>query len=273
MRRIFYFAVVVFWAVMSFLLVQSEFGDLHSTGIPIPPEVIWRKVVLATDPSLLAMTLHGPTNRLGSFKCVPGVVETAPVAGADGESELPEGMAASITGYTLDLDGNMLFLLDHLTNHLRISLHLKTDTNLVWQMLHLQMTLRPETWTIEVDVPKESVTVRTEGSGPAEIQEYKFKDLANPQRLLRQFGGLMFPEVLALLGTRAGGGMSAALAVDLDARKDHRLKFGSQKVRCLRLKATVLGNYSAQLYVNPQSGEILRIDFPNQISFINETLL
>lgn len=269
MRRIFHFAVIGFWIVMSILLVQSEFGDLHGSGTPIPPELIWRKVLLATDPSLLAMTIHGPTNRLGSFKCVPGIVESA----ASNEAELPEGMAAAVTGYTLDFDGNLLLPMDHLTNHLRISLHVATDTNLVWQSLHLHVTLRPESWTLDVDAPKETVTVRTEGSAPTELQTYTFKDLANPQRVLRQLGGWMFPELLVGLGTKSGPASSAAFPVELDARKDHRLKFGSQKVRCLRLKATVLGGYSAQLYINPQSGEILRIDFPNQISLVNETLL
>jgi hypothetical protein len=274
MRRIFYPAVVVFWVVMTGLLIQSEFGELHTTGISVPPEVVWRKAILATDPSLLAVTFRGVTNRIGSFKCIPGVVEeVSEVSTNEPDPELPEGMSRALAGYSLDLDGSLLVHLDPMTNHLRVSLHLKTDTNLVWQMVHLQLGLRPETWTVEADAAKATVLVRTEGAGPVEERRYTFAELSNPERFLRQFGGLVLPELWMGLGRPRGPGGSGPFPVEIDARKDHRLRVGGQRVRCLRLKMTFLGRYAATLYLNPQSGEIIRFDLPNQVSFVNETLM
>ena len=274
MRRILYSGVFVFWAVMSGLLIRSEFGELHTTGIRIPPDVVWRKAVLATDPSLLAVTYHGVTNRIGSFKCVPGILEEVPdVSTNDLNADLPEGMAHALAGYSLDLDGTLLMFLDPLTNHLRISLNLRTDTNLVWQTLHLQLGLRPETWTVEADAARQTVRVRTEGGGVSEEKIYPFADLSNPDRLLRQFGGLFLPEVFTGLLGAGRPSSSAPFQVEVDARKDHRLKLGSQRLRCLRLRLSFLGRYRATLYLNPQSGEILRLDLPNQVSLVNETLM
>ncbi|HAM72798.1 MAG TPA: hypothetical protein DCM86_14245 [Verrucomicrobiales bacterium] len=274
MRRIFYSAVFLFWAVMSGLLIQSEFGELHTTGIPVPPDVIWKKAILATDPSLLAVTYHGLTNRIGSFKCIPGILEEVPdLSTNDPDADLPEGMARALAGYSLDLDGTLLLFLDPLTNHLRVSLNIKTDTNLVWQTLHLQVGLRPETWTFEADAPGQTLRVKTEGGGAVDEKTYRFAELSNPGRLLRQFGGLFMPDLFT--GMLGGGadGPGSALRIEIDSRKDHRLRMGSQRFRCFRLRFSILGRYSATLYLNPQSGEILRLDLPNQVSLVNETLM
>lgn len=271
MRRILYFCVIAFWLLMSLLLIQSEFGELHTAGVPIPPEVVWKKMIQATDPSLLAVTLHGPTNRIGSFKWVPSLVETNEPVPPDTDQSLPEGMSQGVSNYLLDFDGSLSLTLDGWTNRVRVSMRLKTDTNAVWQEFHLQVGLRPEIWTFEADAAKQTLRVRTDGSAGSDEKVYAFKDLADSRKWMRQLGGLMLPELIA--GLSQPSSSAHPLGFELEARRDHRLKFGAQRIRCFRLRASILGRYHMDLYLNPQSGEVIRVDLPNQIALMNESFL
>lgn len=274
MRRTFQLIVVLFWLVMNAMLIRSELGDPATAGVPVPPELVWRKVIQASDQSLLALTHRGQTNRIGSFRWMPTTLERGITEEEWAEGPLVEGMAAGVAGYTLDLDGNLLLPLEPGTGHVRVSMLLRVDASAAWSDLTLQLGMKPMSWTLTASAATNgpAVQIRSEGPGGVDERVFTAADLTNPERLFAGLGAGGFPGFFMGLSGLARPG-SGSPALELDARRDYRLQFGSQRIRCLRLKATWLGSYSASLYVNPVSGEILRLDLPNQISFINETFL
>ena len=260
MRRLFFCLVSLFWLGMNGLLLQSEFGSRHSDGTSIPPELIWKKLIQATDSSMLVLTWKGSPHRIGSFKWVPTTLEMAEPRQAN-DSGL-EGMAAGISGYSLDLDGNALFRSDEWTNHVRLSVHLKIDTNNAPTDLYVQIALKPEVWILEASMAEGWVKIRSEGQGEHWEKKWSTKDFSTPQHWLSELGTGFVPEMLMTLPLLRGG--EERLKLNWEARRDHRLGYGAQQVRCLQLRVTAFGNYEARLYLNPQSGEIIRLDLPNQ---------
>lgn len=262
--------ITAFWCLMSYLLLRSEFGDLHAIGTPIPPVLIWKRLLESSDQSLLALTHHGLTNRIGSFKWLPTTVETN-ISSTDSGIELPEGMTHGILGYTIDFDGNLILPDASPTNRIRLSSQIRTDAEGAWTHLHLQIALKPRIWTIEADAADSAVRVHTENAGAVEDAVYTVKDLFTSQGLLSQIG--LFGELSAMLPALMAQRNSASSLITVDARQDHRLRFGGQKIRCYRLRFTALGSYVIDVFVNPQSGEVIRMNFPNRVSLINETFL
>lgn len=271
MTRSLTIGITAFWCLMSYLLLRSEFGDLHAVGTPIPPTLIWKRLLESSDQSLLALTHHGLTNRIGSFKWLPTTVETN-LTSADNGIELPEGMTHGILGYTIDFDGNLILPDASPTNRIRLSSQIRTDAAGAWTHLHLQIALKPRIWTIEADASDTSVRVHTENAGVVDEAVYTIKDVLTSQGLLSQLG--LFGEYSAMLPALMAKHNSASSSFfTVDARQDHRLRFGGQKIRCYRLRFTALGSYIIDVFVNPQSGEVIRVNFPNRVSLINETFL
>ncbi|MBI1841414.1 MAG: hypothetical protein HYR88_11265 [Verrucomicrobia bacterium] len=266
------FAITALWIAMSWLLIRSEFGDLRSAGTSIPPDVVWRKLIESGDQSMLALTQGGATNRLGSFRWLPTALETVAASNAVDAATLPEGMAQGVSGYSLDFDGSFLLYEGDHASRVRVSSRLQTDAAGAWTHWHLQVGARPDSWTVEASAAERSVRILAEGPRGAQDLRYTFDELANPAGWISRVSGLPAAEFLMpILASLRGGRQGGFLVVD--ARKDHRLRFGRQTVRCLRLKATLLGAYSAVLYVNPQSGEIIRIDLPERVMLVNESFL
>ena len=270
MTRLASLGITAFWCVMSWLLLRSEFGDLHAVGTPVPPSLIWKRLLESSDQSLLALTHHGFTNRIGSFKWLPTTLETNLPATSNGAS-LPEGMTQGVLGYTIDFDGTLLLPNVALTNRARLSSQIQTDAVGNWTHLHLQISMKPMVWTIEADAVSHSIQVRTEGAGAPEESTYTLKDLTNPQGLLTRLG--LFPSLPWLRPGLLSDKTSLSTLIQVDARQDHRLRFGGQRIRCFRLRFTMLGSYTADLYVNPQSGEVIRIDLPDRLTLVNESFL
>ena len=266
------FAITAVWILMSWLLIRSEFGTAHSDGTEVAPEFIWRKLIESGDHSMLALTSGTAPNRLGSFRWLPTALEIVATSNSVPNSALPEGMAQGISGYSLDFDGSFLLHEGEHNSRVRVSSQLKTDIQGAWTHFHLQLGIRPDSWTIEASAEEKKVHLHIDGSQGSQDRVYSFEELANPSTWISSVSGLPATELLLpVLASLRGRSSTGWLAVD--AWRDHRLRMGQQTVRCLRLKATVLGTYSATLYVNPQSGEVMRIELPERIALINESFL
>ncbi|MBM3846589.1 MAG: hypothetical protein FJ405_09930 [Verrucomicrobia bacterium] len=268
MRKAGLVLITVFWLGMMGALVRSEFTSRHSDGIPIPAHLIWERILQASDPSVLVLTLAGSNKRMGSFKWVPTIIEQQP---APQDNRDIEGMVAGITGYSLDLDGNALLQTDFWTNHIRISGRLNIDTNQAWTDFFLQLSVRPDVWVLEASAKEATLRVRSGTPGDPFERTLQLKDLTSPSKVLRELTGGALPE--ALLNLPAFPSSMGTNSSKIEARRDHRLRIGSHKIRSLLLRATILGHQELRLYINPQSGEVLRLDLPNQISLVNEILL
>src|SRR5215831_16031103 len=94
--------LTTFWVVMNVLLWQVEYGSRHTAGTPVPPQLIWRKMLTAPDASGLTVFHHG--QKIGFCQWTTSVGEE--LSKMQGEGEPPEGMVRRITGYHAHLEGN-----------------------------------------------------------------------------------------------------------------------------------------------------------------------
>lgn len=258
--------ITVFWVTMNVLLWRSEVIGATELGAAVPTATVWQKILTAPDDS--AMEIHRGNARIGFCRWSANVGEEAATGKISTEDFLPEGQVQQLTGYTVDLEGNVA--IEEHASRLRFNLHVQFSTNHVWQDFTLRVTVRPSVWEIRALAAQEKVRLKIEDEEGKWERTYQFDELRNPQALLRDLGA---PGFLGLLG---GQGMilpnmkAISLGLDWEARNDW-LKVGHSQVRVYKLQARLLGRYQIAIIVS-RVGEILRVKLPENILLVNEAL-
>jgi hypothetical protein len=265
--RIWLGLVTVFWLAMAALLWRSEFGSRGQPGSVVPPGMVWQKILTAPDASNLEIRHH--TNRVGYCRWRPEMGQDLASAGML-EEEPVEGMIPRLAHYTLDLDGNLT--LPGFPTRLRFSALLLLDTNRAWQKFETELTMRPDVYSLKADAAEQSIQVRVDAGGDRINRRLHFADLQNPQKLLREFGGPMFPAMAAAMGVPLSTNQLQAesLGWRWEARND-TLLIGRNRVRAYRLRTRLVDRYTITLYVSPV-GEILRAELPADIVLVNDAI-
>jgi hypothetical protein len=265
-RRLWFLFITLFFLLMNVLLWRAEFGGRHRLGSPIPPDVVWQRMLQCSDNSSLEIRHHGA--RSGFCRWSPSLGEGAR-ARSPGDLE-PEGMVKEITGYSLDFDGT--FTLEAATR-LRINAQVKLDTNEVWQEFHLRLNLRPYAWEVNVSASNQTIQFISEDDAGRREDHFTFDDLKRPEKILHQLGGPIFSATFTSLGLplRSTQTTNLSLGLKWEARKGHRLPFGHSLVPVYRLEAHLLDRYRAVIYVT-ESGEIFRVELPDDLVLINDRL-
>jgi hypothetical protein len=259
--------VFVFWLAMSVLLWRAEFGPRGRPGSLVPTSMVWQKILTAPDTSNLEIR-HG-TNRVGFCRWRPEVGQA--LADAQLVEEFPvEGMIQRPAHYTLDFDGNVT--LPGWPTRLRFSAMLKLDTNQVWQKFDLDVTMRPDVYALRADALEQTIEIRVDAGGDRFVRKLRFADFQNPQKLLQEFGGPMFPAMAAAFGVPLSTNQLNAASVgwQWEARTDSLL-IGRNRVRAYRLHTRLLDRYNITFYVSP-IGEILRAELPGEIVLVNDAI-
>ena len=270
--RVFLLLVTAFFVTMNTLLWRSEFGAHSRAGAPIPPEVVWGKVLTSPDTSSLELRHHGV--KIGRASCSATIIGDEMATGRVMTDEVPpEGMLKRLIGYELDFDSSVS--LDNLSR-LRFSFGLKLDPNQTWQELNLKLTVKPFSWESHASAERRTIRVVTRDDEGTQERNYTFADLQNPEKILRELGGPELPAVLGALGALGrplplSSTAASTSGLNWEARND-RLKIGNNLIRVYRLEARLLDRYRATLFVSPV-GEILRVELPDEIVFINDALM
>ena len=143
----------------------------------------------------------------------------------------------------------------------------------MWEEFGLRVGLRPTEWTVR-SVAAEGKVHLTVDEGDAAFQRvFAFRDLRNPEKLLREFGGPLLPATLAAFGfsmPATDSVQNLSLGLNWEAHQD-RLPIGNARLRCYRLRARLFDRYEIVLFVST-IGEILRVELPDQIVLRNEAL-
>ena len=260
-----FLVIVGFFLTMNVLLWRSEFATRNRFTAPIPPGVVWDKVVTSPDDSWLEIRHHGV--RIGRAHWLANVTEEVPPDDDFGEDLPPEGMVHRVTGYTLDFDGWVS--IDELTR-LRFNVGLRLNTNQVWQDLNVKVVVKPFSLEVNASSVREEFRVVMEDETRKEYV-YPFSQLRKPDKLLRDLGGPFLPAALGafIVPMRDGQDLDAG-SFTWEARND-RLHLGRNDLRVYRLEATAFGRYKATLFVSPV-GEVLRVELPDDIVMTNEAL-
>ncbi len=266
-KRMYFPLVILFWVIMNVLLWRSEMSSHQSSGSRVPIATVWERILTAPDDSALQIFHRG--QKIGFCRWVATIDETA-MGRTEAEQEAVEGRVRAFTGYTIDLDGNLL--LDESPRRLRFALHAVFGVNQAWQKFRLRLNLKPNAWEIEADADTEQLVLRTGGRGSEWEQAVAFADLARPEKLMAQLG--LPPAIAGLAAVTRDLKVpdAAVLARGLvwEARSDW-FALGHSRVRAYRIEARLLDTHRASVVVS-RVGEILRVELPDDIVLVNEAI-
>jgi hypothetical protein len=181
-----------------------------------------------------------------------------------------EGRVKRLTGYTVDLEGNLRFEAENLP--VRFQGHAEFGTHHAWRDVSGRLVLRPALWEVRANAGKETITLKQEGTDHPGEQTFSFAQLTGFQAWLPGLAAAGLPGFLGdLLGESQAQPAKAGLGLGWDARQDW-MEIGHTPVRVYRLRTRLLDRYEATVLVS-RVGEILRVDLPNGLRLENEAMV
>lgn len=251
--RILFLVIATFWLVMNVLLWRAEYSG-RGSGIAVPVDLVWRKILTAPDAS--SLTVYSGAQKTGFCQFATSIEQA--MAGLDEDKPPPEGIIKQ-AGYQIRFDGNVS--LGDFTNRLTFNGRIEFSASRTWRELNLKMTLHGDSVELHSLATNQTVHLKMTSDGISVTRELTFADLQDPDALLRAVagdapaglpGGLeMFP--LPHLPVAPSGGLQ------WEAHHD-RLMVGREPVSAYRLETRVMDR-SIVIYVSTL-GEILRVELP-----------
>ncbi|NLH71553.1 MAG: hypothetical protein GX456_00705 [Verrucomicrobia bacterium] len=254
---------------MNILLWRAEMsGQRGKSGSPVPPDLVWTRILTAPDDSSLEVYHRG--RRLGHCRWWATITEPKNQNEQNPDIESIEGRVERITGYTLDLEGNILINTNQ--PRLRFTWHSEFGSNKAWRNMSLRLYARPLTIDVKADAAAQIITVARRDDESAWERTFTFSDLSKPDKLLGglglPFGGLL----LSGLPAMPSGDLKSIAKLDLglnwEAQNDW-LEAGNARVRVYRLQARLFDKYHAVVHVS-RVGEILRLELPGDVVLVND---
>jgi hypothetical protein len=254
--RLTFLLVAAFWVTMNVLLWRAEYGS-HDGEIPVPVDLVWRKIMTAPDASLLNIFQNG--QRTGFCELSTDVGQA--MAKLDEDRPPPEGVATD-AGYQIHFGGNTSF--GDFTNRVKFDGRIQFSSDREWRELNLKISSHFAVVEIHSVATNQTIHVVITSAGSLIERNLTFADLQNPNSLLRAFGGNF---AVGLLGdfelpVLPQASSSFAQSFHWQAQRD-RTKLGREPVSVYRLETRVLDR-PIVIYVSTL-GEILRVELPGNI--------
>ncbi len=253
--RLTFLGLIAFWLTMNVLLWRAEFGS-RGGDMPVPFELVWRKILTAPDASSLSVYQNG--ERMGYCEFSTSVGQQ--MATLEEDKLPPEGLVAR-AGYQIHLAGNVSF--GDFTNRLKFDGKVLFTAARRWSELTLKISTRLASLEIHSLATNQTAHVRiTSDTGVLE-RDLTFAELENPGAIVRAFAGNFADVLLGMVDLPDFTPAADAQKIRWDARRT-RVKIGSEAVPVYRLETTALG-YSVAVDVSTL-GEILRVTLPGSIT-------
>lgn len=257
MLRLTFILIAVFWLTMNVLLWRAEYGS-HGGEMPVPVELVWRKIMTAPDASSLSIFQNG--QRTGFCELSTSIGQA--MARLDEDKPPPEGVVAN-AGYQIHLAGNMSF--GDFTNRIKFDGRIRFSSLREWRELNLKASSHLAAVEIHSLATNQTVRVVITSDGSVVEHNLTFADLQNPNTLLRTFAGNFADGLLGDLELPLLPQTSTALGQSFHWRAQRdRLKMGREPVSVYRLETRVLDR-PIVIYVSTL-GEILRVELPGNIT-------
>lgn len=261
--RLAFGSIVAFWVAMNALLWHAEYGS-RGSGIAVPVDLVWRKILTAPDASSLTVYQGGKKNGFCQFATS---VEQA-MSGLEEDKLPPEGIIKQ-AGYQIRFDGNVS--VGEFTNRFAFNGRIQFSSSRAWRELHLKLSAHADVVEIHSVAAKQTVHLKIVSEGAAIEREFTFADLQNPNALWRAVAG------------DSGGSLPGGLDLfplpqtpDAPAGSLHweahhaRLMVGHEPVSAYRLETRIL-DQPMVIYASPL-GEILRIELPGGVTAMLDQL-
>jgi hypothetical protein len=261
-------AIALFWVIMNVLLWRAEYGGGREVGSPVPSEVVWEKMLNAADESTLEISWNG--KKIGYCRWVPNVNEGVESRQPRGHRPDLEGMVSAVSGYSIDLEGNVV--VGDPPTRMRFTAHLRFSARHTWEDLSIRVAHRPMFWEVRANAAEETASFTFEDDGGKWSRTYTFEELHNPTRLLQDLGGAWTSTLTGLTaGLPAGNPLrDSGVGLRWEGHSD-LMKIGHARVRVYRLQARLLDRYEVGVTVS-RGGEIMRVELPGGIQLANEAL-
>ena len=255
--------IVTFWVAMNMMLWRLEYGS-HGSGIPIPADLVWRKILTAPDASSLTFYEQGRKTGFCQFSTS---VEQA-MSALEDDKVPPEGILKQ-AGYQIRFDGNAS--VGAFNNRLTFSGRIQFSSTRAWRELNLKLTTHGNTVEIHSAATNQTLHLKITSDDAVSEHEFTFAELQDPNTLVRTIagdwaGGLLngtdwFP-LPQTPGALAGG-------LHWEAFHD-RLMVGREPVSAYRLEARLF-DHPLVIYVSTL-GEILRVELPGGVTAVLDQL-
>ncbi|HWY77174.1 MAG TPA: hypothetical protein VN281_16240 [Verrucomicrobiae bacterium] len=262
--------VTLFWVTMNVLLWRSEFGPEKYAGSPFPPAVVWQKILTAPDNSSLNIIHRGA--KIGYCQWSAAVGQNGAASKLLLNDDPLDALPDRPLNYRIDFEGTVM--LGDPAIRVGFALNLQFDTNHVWQEFRLRLNSRPNLMELRARAAEGTIHLQTEGDGGRVERLIQSSDLLNPQALARD---LDLPASLSLgvlsglrLSSHSSTNSPFPLGLTWEARSDW-ITIAHTPVRAYRLQAPLLDRYHIVVIVS-RVGEILRVELPDEVSFVNEQL-
>ena len=265
--RLYFLVVGGFFLAMNFLLLRSEFGG-RDFAVSIPVETAVTHLFEAADASNLEIRHRG--TKIGYCRWAPQPLTADSSGTSAGTNEVLEGMVTGITGYEVDFDGSVTI---GELRRLRFHLTLEVDTNFNWVRLQTRLQSRPWKWEVLALAPEETLDLTIAREDEQRQHRFTFEDLRDPSRVIAALGGPLLANSLRLFGLGPDPFQEAreiSLGLEWKASTD-RQKIGNTFLSVYRLQTRLLDQYRVVVYLL-QSGEILRVELPDDIVMVNDEL-
>ncbi len=252
--RLTFLGITIFWVTMNVLLWRAEYGQ-QGGDIPIPLDLVWRKILSAPDPSSLSVYDHG--ERTGYCEVSTSVQQA--MAKLDADRPPPEGLVMD-AGYQLHVNGNLSF--GDFTNRLKFDGRILFDRRRDWQEFHLRLILHEVTTEVHCYATNRTVDFTITSPEASIKRRLGFDDVQNPQALIHSLGGDLDSTWLAFMELPTLAPPNAS-SFRFTARRS-RIKLGREPVSVYRVETTVLGQ--AIVLDVSTIGEIMRVELPNGLT-------
>jgi len=255
--RLLFLSTAAFWVAMNVWLWRMEYGS-RGAGIPVPVDLVWRKILTAPDTSSLTVYQAGQKTGFCEFSTS---VEQA-LSALEEDKLPPEGIVAR-AGYQIRFDGNVS--LGEFTNRLTFNGHVQFSSRRAWRELGLKLSSHQAAVEIHSVAADQTVHLKINADGMVIEHDFTFADLQNPNALIRALAENFGGGPLGSLDWPAVPPAPAALAGSLRWEAHHeRLMMGAEPVSAYRLETRVL-DHPVVLDVSTL-GEILRIELPGGVT-------
>lgn len=260
--------IALFFVAMNVLLWRAEFGRGADLGSPVPLDLVWHRILTAPDDSALEIKRAG--ENIGYCRWTPNVEDPEAAGRVLPEEYEPSSLAPALSGYTIDLEGNLLLA----GTRLRFALHLECSTNNVWRAFSLHLTHRPHRLEVRATAAERALHLRVVTGDQEMSRIVSFDQLRDPQALAGELDLPVWPGLLASLGLNLpdpAGAAPGSGPLAWKARTDW-LSFGHSRLRVYRIEARVLDRHRVAVVIS-RVGEILRVELPGGVTLVNDALL
>jgi hypothetical protein len=228
-------------------------------------EVVWQKMLTAPDSSSLTVFHHD--KKIGFCHWTTSIGQQLSKVGED-ESQ-PEGMIPRIADYRIQFDGNLN--LGEFARNLRFDSSLQLSARNIWQEFKLRLNLFSAVFEIRSSALEQQVHIKADDGQNRFERNFRFEDLSNPEKLLREVPGPVGEALRGSVGfAQLGRRGPRDLGLKWQAHHD-RLKIAHSLAQVYRLEAQVMDRYSAVVFVS-RVGEILRVELPDDLVLVNDQL-